>query len=137
MVPCSAKSFPKVRREGSVTRTSIKSRPRSAAPIDLILIERKLVFLFISFLSISMRSIGAAERGLDLMLVRVTDPSRRTFGKLLAEHGTIVSDIAKSRMIIDQARFLVLNAADKIDKVGAKNSLKEIGMAKVFLVGFI
>lgn len=81
-----------------------------------------------------MRSIGAAERGLDLMLARVTDPSRRTFGKLLAEHGTIVSDIAKSRMIIDQARFLVLNAADMIDKVGAKSALKEIGMAKVFVV---
>jgi acyl-CoA dehydrogenase len=80
-----------------------------------------------------MRSIGAAERSLDLMLTRVTDPSRRTFGKLLAEHGTIISDIAKSRMIIDQARFLVLNAADMIDKVGAKNALKEIGMAKVLL----
>ncbi|GBC08077.1 hypothetical protein RclHR1_00790027 [Rhizophagus clarus] len=80
-----------------------------------------------------MRSIGAAERGLDLMLARVTDPSRRTFGKLLAEHGTIVSDIAKSRMIIDQARFLVLNAADMIDKVGAKNALKEIGMAKAII----
>ena len=81
-----------------------------------------------------MRSIGAAERGLGLMLVRVTDPSRRTFGKLLAEHETIISDIAKSRMIIDQARFLVLNAADMIDKVGAKNALKEIGMAKVLYI---
>nr|CAG8444193.1 13942_t:CDS:2 [Entrophospora candida] len=39
---------------------------------------------------------GMAERGLELMLLRVTDPSRRTFGKLLAEHGTIVSDIANA-----------------------------------------
>ncbi|CAJ0625639.1 5380_t:CDS:2 [Entrophospora sp. SA101] len=44
-----------------------------------------------------MRSIGMAERGLELMLLRVTDPSRRTFGKLLAEHGTIVSDIANAQ----------------------------------------
>ncbi|CAG8560379.1 3979_t:CDS:2 [Funneliformis caledonium] len=80
-----------------------------------------------------MRAIGAAERGLQLMIERVTDPSRRTFGKLLAEHGTVVSDIAKSRMIIDQARFLVINAADMIDKVGAKHALKEIGMAKAIV----
>ncbi|CAG8481577.1 8634_t:CDS:2 [Dentiscutata erythropus] len=80
-----------------------------------------------------MRSIGAAERGLDLMLMRVTDPSRRTFGKLLAERETIIADIAHSRMLIDQARLLVLNAADMIDKVGAKGALKEIGMAKVIV----
>nr|CAG8461515.1 4284_t:CDS:2 [Entrophospora candida] len=74
---------------------------------------------------------GMAERGLELMLLRVTDPSRRTFGKLLAEHGTIVSDIANARMLIDQARFMVLNAANAIDKKGPKNARKEIGMAKV------
>ncbi|OZJ02803.1 hypothetical protein BZG36_04271 [Bifiguratus adelaidae] len=77
-----------------------------------------------------MRSIGVAERALEHMIARVTDPSRRTFGKLLAQHGSIVEGIAKSRNEIDQARFLVLNAAAKIDKVGAKGALKEIGMAK-------
>ncbi|ORZ12312.1 acyl-CoA dehydrogenase/oxidase [Absidia repens] len=78
-----------------------------------------------------MRSIGIAERALEYMIVRVTDPSRRTFGKGLYEHGTIVSDIARSRIEIDQARFLVLNAAKKIDDVNAKGALKEISMAKV------
>ena len=34
-------------------------------------------------------------------------------------------------MLIDQARFLVLNAANAIDKKGPKNAKKEIGMAKV------
>ena len=34
-----------------------------------------------------MRSIGAAQRALDLMIERVTDPSRKTFGKYLYEHG--------------------------------------------------
>ena len=35
-----------------------------------------------------MRSIGAAQAALDLMLLRVTDPERKTFGKYLYEHGT-------------------------------------------------
>ncbi|KAI9140566.1 acyl-CoA dehydrogenase/oxidase [Paraphysoderma sedebokerense] len=75
------------------------------------------------------RTLGMAERGLDLMLARVTQ--RKTFGKYLAEHGTIKYDIAQSRMEIDQARLLVWKAADMIDKVGAKRALKEIGMIKV------
>lgn len=78
-----------------------------------------------------MRCIGMAERAVDLMLTRVTDPTRRTFGKMLAEHGTIVADIATSRIEIDQARFLVLSAARKIDQVMAKGALKEIAMAKI------
>src|SRR4051812_7178080 len=78
-----------------------------------------------------MRSIGVCERVLDFMLARVTDPSRKTFGRLIAEHGTTVATIAQSRIELDQARFLVLNAADKIDKFKAKGAMKEIGMAKV------
>lgn len=35
-----------------------------------------------------MRSIGHAQAALDLMLQRVTDPGRKTFGKYLYEHGT-------------------------------------------------
>lgn len=87
-----------------------------------------------AFCFFSMRCIGKAERALELMIARVTDPSRRTFGKNLAEHGTIVADIARSRIEIDQARFLVLNAAKKIDLVKAKGAMKEIGMAKVSIV---
>lgn len=34
-----------------------------------------------------MRSIGAASKALDVMIQRVTDPSRKTFGKFLYEHG--------------------------------------------------
>ncbi|KAI7902636.1 acyl-CoA dehydrogenase/oxidase [Cokeromyces recurvatus] len=78
-----------------------------------------------------MRCIGMAERGLDLMLARVTDPARRTFGKSLAEHGTVVTDIANSRIEIDQVRYLVLSAARKIDLAKAKGAMKEIGMAKI------
>ncbi|RCI04481.1 hypothetical protein CU098_011682 [Rhizopus stolonifer] len=78
-----------------------------------------------------MRCIGMAERSLDLMLARVTDPTRRTFGKNLSEHGTVVSDIASSRIEIDQTRYLVLSAAQKIDQAKAKGAMKEIGMAKI------
>lgn len=38
-----------------------------------------------------MRSIGAAQNALDLMLSRVTDPARKTFGKYLYEHGEHVT----------------------------------------------
>lgn len=77
-----------------------------------------------------MRSIGHAQAALDLMLQRVTDPGRKTFGKYLYEHGTVVADIAKSRAEIESARLLVLSAALQIDKYKAKGALKEIGIAK-------
>ncbi|KAI9227740.1 MAG: acyl-CoA dehydrogenase/oxidase [Piptocephalis tieghemiana] len=76
-----------------------------------------------------MRTIGVAERALDTMITRVNE--RIAFGKPLAQQGTIIADIAKSRMEIDQARLLVLHAADMIDRVGPKAALKEIGMVKV------
>lgn len=78
-----------------------------------------------------MRSIGIATRALDLMITRVTDPVRKTFGKYLFEHGTIVAGIAQSRMEIEQARLLVLSAAHQIDLVKAKGAMKDIGMSKV------
>jgi len=34
-----------------------------------------------------MRSIGTAQRALNLLLQRVTDPGRKTFGKFLYQHG--------------------------------------------------
>ncbi|KAG8843511.1 hypothetical protein FRB96_004018 [Tulasnella sp. 330] len=77
-----------------------------------------------------MRSIGAAQRALDIMLERVTDPTRQTFGKHLYQHGTIVANIAQSRAEIESSRLLVLSAANQIDKFKAKGALKEIGIAK-------
>ncbi|KAG8995916.1 hypothetical protein FRB94_008709 [Tulasnella sp. JGI-2019a] len=78
-----------------------------------------------------MRAIGSAQRALDIMLERVTDPTRKTFGKHLYQHGTIVANIAHSRAEIESARLLVLSAAHQIDKVKAKGAMKEIGIAKL------
>jgi acyl-CoA dehydrogenase len=74
-----------------------------------------------------------AERALDWMLLRVNDESKKPFGKLLREHGVILEWIAKSRIEIDAARLIVLNAAIKMDEQGPKKALKEIAEAKVLI----
>ena len=76
-----------------------------------------------------MRSIGVAERMLELMCRRAT--SRVAFGKTLAEQGTVRLAIAQSRIEIDQARLLVMDAARAIDEGGAKGARKQIAMIKV------
>ncbi|KAJ3330502.1 hypothetical protein HDU91_003562 [Kappamyces sp. JEL0680] len=72
-----------------------------------------------------------AERALEYHILRLTDPSRRAFGKLLGEHGTAADTVCQSRLEIDQARLLVLTAAAAIDKLGAKDAMNQIAMAKV------
>ncbi|KAL6878989.1 acyl-CoA dehydrogenase/oxidase [Trichoderma novae-zelandiae] len=81
----------------------------------------------------AMRCIGAAEQALDWMLMRVNDETKKPFGKLLREHGVILEWIAKSRIEIDAARLIVLNAAVKMDEEGPKKALKEIAEAKVLI----
>lgn len=78
-----------------------------------------------------MRSIGAAELALELMVERCRE--RKTFGKYLHEHGVIGEWIARSRIEIDQARLLVLKTAWMIDEVGAKAARKEISMIKALV----
>jgi acyl-CoA dehydrogenase len=81
----------------------------------------------------AMRTIGAAEKALEWLIARVNDDRKKTFGKPLSAHGVILEWIAKSRIEIDAARLIVLNAAIKIDNGDAKSALKEIAEAKVLV----
>ena len=76
-----------------------------------------------------MRAIGIAERALEMTCKRAL--SRRPFGKPLADQGVMIERIAESRIKIDQARLLVLNAAWRMDEVGNKEARREIAAIKV------
>ena len=76
-----------------------------------------------------MRLIGVAERALELLCRRAQ--SRVAFGKPLSEQGVTLERIAESRIMIDQARWLVLNAAYMMDTVGNRAAKQEIAMIKV------
>jgi acyl-CoA dehydrogenase len=76
-----------------------------------------------------MRNIGVAERTLEKMCKRLL--SRVAFGKPIAEQSVWLERIANCRIMIDQARLLVLAAADKMDRLGNKAARREIAMIKV------
>jgi acyl-CoA dehydrogenase len=76
-----------------------------------------------------MRLIGRAEIALELMCKRSL--ARVAFGRKVAEQGVWRERIANSRIMIDQARLMVLNAAHMMDTVGNKAAAKEIAMIKV------
>jgi acyl-CoA dehydrogenase len=76
-----------------------------------------------------MRTIGAAERALELMCQRAV--SRVTFGQPLSERANIQDWIAESRIEINMARLLTLNAAWLMDTVGNKHARTEIAAIKV------
>ncbi|KAF7014096.1 hypothetical protein CFC21_028122, partial [Triticum aestivum] len=76
-----------------------------------------------------MRLIGAAERGMNMMVERAL--SRTAFGKKIAQHGSFQSDLAKCRIELEQTRLLVLEAADQLDRHGNKKARGILAMAKV------
>ncbi|XP_068658869.1 probable acyl-CoA dehydrogenase IBR3 [Aristolochia californica] len=76
-----------------------------------------------------MRCIGAAERAIQLMVQRAL--SRRVFGKLIAEQGSFLSNLAECRIELVRTRLLVLEAADQLDRLGIKKARGTIAMAKV------
>jgi acyl-CoA dehydrogenase len=76
-----------------------------------------------------MRSIGGAERALQLLCQRAAN--RVAFGGRLIDKQTVQNWIAESRMQIDQARLLTLYAAWKMDTIGKRDARQEISMIKV------
>ena len=75
-----------------------------------------------------MRSIGMAERAIELMCERVE--GRVAFGRPLAEQGVIREWIARSRIEIEQLRLLTLKAAWLMDTVGVRGAHTEIQAIK-------
>ena len=76
-----------------------------------------------------MRSIGTAERALEMMCRR--GMQRTAFGKPLIKLGGNFDVVAESRIEIEQARLLVLKAAWLMDNVGNKAAASEISQIKV------
>ena len=76
-----------------------------------------------------MRLVGLAERMLEKMCKRSL--SRVAFGKPVAQQGVTIERIAQSRILIEQARLLTLNAAHRMDTVGNKVAKADIAMIKV------
>ena len=77
----------------------------------------------------AMSFVGLAQRCLELMCKRAE--KRVAFGQKISEQSSVRQDIAKSRCEIEQLRLLVLAAADKMDKHGAKQSRDLISMLKI------
>jgi acyl-CoA dehydrogenase len=76
-----------------------------------------------------MRSIGVAERAIELMCVRAS--SRVAFGRPIAEQGVVRDWIAESRVRLEQLRLLVLKTAWLMDTVGNKGAHTEIQAIKI------
>ncbi|ORI18802.1 acyl-CoA dehydrogenase [Rhodococcus sp. 1163] len=77
----------------------------------------------------AMRTIGVAERALELMCKRAS--SRVTFGQPIATRANIQDWIAESRINIEMTRLLTLKAAYLMDTVGNKEARTEIAAIKV------
>jgi acyl-CoA dehydrogenase len=76
-----------------------------------------------------MRSIGMAERALELMCRRAQE--RVTFGKSVAENANIQDWIAESRIELEMIRLLTMKTAWLMDTVGNRHARVEIAAIKV------
>ncbi|MFT4262559.1 MAG: acyl-CoA dehydrogenase family protein [Nocardioides sp.] len=82
-----------------------------------------------------MRLIGMGERALAHLVNRAN--SRVAFGQPLADQGVVQAHVADARVAIDAARLLVLKAAWRMDREGAKAARHDIAKAKILVPGAI
>jgi acyl-CoA dehydrogenase len=76
-----------------------------------------------------MRTIGAAERALELLCIRASE--RVTFGEPVASRSNIRDWIAESRIELEMVRLLTLKTAWLMDTVGNRHARTEIAAIKV------
>jgi acyl-CoA dehydrogenase len=76
-----------------------------------------------------MRTIGAAERALELLCKRAL--SRTTFGYTLAERANIQDWIAEARIDLEMVRLLTMKTAWLMDTVGNREARVEIAAIKI------
>jgi acyl-CoA dehydrogenase len=76
-----------------------------------------------------MRSIGQCELALELMCDRALE--REAFGKHLSDFANVQDWIAESRLEIDQARLLVLQAAHRMDREGNAAARVDVSAIKI------
>ncbi|MEM9937961.1 MAG: acyl-CoA dehydrogenase family protein [Pseudomonadota bacterium] len=78
-----------------------------------------------------MRSIGQAEKALDLMVVR--GMTRQAFGRDLIKLGGNIEKISRARIEIEAMRMMVLKAAKAMDVLGNKEARVWISMVKAMV----
>ncbi|MCO5787071.1 acyl-CoA dehydrogenase [Pseudomonas sp. G11-1] len=78
-----------------------------------------------------MRSIGAAEKALDLTLERGI--SREAFGKRIIDLGKNMETVSRARIEIEAMRLMVLKAAKAMDVLGNKEARIWVSMAKAMV----
>ncbi|GAA5118774.1 acyl-CoA dehydrogenase family protein [Alloalcanivorax gelatiniphagus] len=78
-----------------------------------------------------MRSIGAAEKALDLVLERGME--REAFGKRIIDLGKNMELVGRARIEIEAMRMMVLKAARAMDVLGNKEARIWVSMAKAMV----
>ncbi len=78
-----------------------------------------------------MRSIGQAERALDLMVRRAT--SREAFGKPIIQLGKNLEVVSRARIEIEAMRLMVLKAAKAMDVLGNREARIWVHMVKAMV----
>ena len=78
-----------------------------------------------------MRSIGQAERALDLIMQRAT--SREAFGKPIIQLGKNIETVSRIRIEIESMRLMVLKAAKAMDVLGNREARIWVHMVKAMV----